>query len=72
MDQDATLRAELTKAFSDVQALQGKYAAAEAELAAAGDDVDAMQRALDTMAEVQAQLDTADAGAIDRRVDKVR
>jgi ATPase subunit of ABC transporter with duplicated ATPase domains len=33
--------------------------------------VDAMQRALDTMAEVQAQLDTADAGAIDRRVDKV-
>ena len=71
MDQDATLRAELSKAFSDVLQLQARYAKAEEALAAAGDDVDAMQAALDSMAELQTQLDNSDATAIERRVDKV-
>merc|ERR1719171_137239 len=71
MDQDATLRAELSKAFSDVLQLQARYAKAEEALAAAGDDVDAMQAALDSMAELQTQLDNSDATAVERRVDKV-
>ena len=71
MDQDASLREELTKAFSDVLQLQARYTEAEESLAAAGDDVEAMQVALDSMAELQTQLDNSDATAMERRVDKV-
>ena len=71
MDQDASLREELTKAFSDVLQLQARYTKAEESLAAAGDDVEAMQVALDSMAELQTQLDNSDATAMERRVDKV-
>jgi len=71
MDQDASLREELTKAFSDVLQLQQRYTEAEESLASAGDDVEAMQAALDSMAELQTQLDNSDATAMERRVDKV-
>ena len=52
----------------EVQALEEKYAEAEAALVAAGEDADAMQDALNRMAELQTKLDAADATAVERKV----
>ena len=54
-----------------VLSLRARYDEAEAALAAAGEDADAMQGALDTMAELQAQLDASDAGAIEKRAERM-
>ncbi|KAL3893148.1 MAG: hypothetical protein SGPRY_014429, partial [Prymnesium sp.] len=66
-----TLKAELTSIFSEVQELNEAFAKCEEELANAGDDTEKMQASLDKMADIQSKLDTADAGSVDRRVDKV-
>ena len=52
-------------------ALEAEYAQCEEALASAGDDADAMQDALNRMAELQTQLDAADATAVERKVDKI-
>ena len=66
-----TLREELTAAFGEVAELEAEYAQCEAALASAGDDADAMQVALNRMSELQTALDTADATAVERKVDKI-
>ena len=72
MNDEATLRDELLSTFSDVLTLQSRYDEAEAQLAALGEeDMEAMQGLLDKMAQLQAELDTADASALERRVDRV-
>ncbi|KAL1519337.1 hypothetical protein AB1Y20_022863 [Prymnesium parvum] len=71
LNEQRTLREELTSVFSEVQQLNSAYAKCERDLAAAGDDTEKMQAALDEMAEIQTKLDTAEAGSVDRRVDKV-
>jgi len=66
-----TLREEFTSTFTEVTRLEEEYAKAEERLAAAGEDADEMQDALNRMAELQTALDTADASSVERRVDKV-
>jgi len=68
---DRSLRDEMLSVFSEVLSLRARYDEAEAALAAAGEDADAMQGALDTMAELQAQLDASDAGAIEKRAERM-
>ncbi|EOD15967.1 hypothetical protein EMIHUDRAFT_464368 [Emiliania huxleyi CCMP1516] len=78
---DRSLRDEMLSVFSEARAgqrssrevlsLRARYDEAEAALAAAGEDADAMQGALDTMAELQAQLDASDAGAIEKRAERM-
>jgi len=66
-----TLKAEMLSVFSEVNALEEDYAKAEAALSAAGTDADAMQAALEQMADLQTKLDVADAGSTERRVDRM-
>ena len=57
--------------FKEVQSLEKEYAECEAKLASAGDDAEAMQGALDRMAELQVKLDNADAGSVEKKVDRI-
>jgi len=69
--EERSLKQEMLSVFTEVIGLQERYAQAEAALASAGDDMDAMQHALDHMSELQAKLDAADSGAIERKVDLI-
>ena len=51
-----TLKQEFVAAFDKVQRLEEAYAKCEEDLAAAGEDADAMQDALNRMAELQVRL----------------
>uniref|UniRef100_A0A7S2INT8 ABC transporter domain-containing protein n=1 Tax=Haptolina brevifila TaxID=156173 RepID=A0A7S2INT8_9EUKA len=66
-----TLREEFLATFGEVTALEEEYSKTEAALAAAGDDADAMQDALNRMAELQTELEIAGADSVERRVDKI-
>lgn len=50
---ERTLKQEFLSAFDKVMQLEAEYAQCEQDLASAGDDADAMQAALNRMAELQ-------------------
>ena len=53
LDEERSLKKEMMSTFKEVQSLEKEYAECEAKLASAGDDAEAMQGALDRMAELQ-------------------
>lgn len=71
MRESRTLKEEFLSTFEKVTALESEYAECEKNLANAGDDADVMQKMLDRMAELQTELDAAEATAVERKVDKV-
>ena len=71
LDEERSLKKEMMSTFKEVQSLEKEYAECEAKLASAGDDAEAMQGALDRMAELQAKLDNADAGSVEKKVDRI-
>jgi len=71
LDEKRTLKEEMLSIFTEVRDLQVAYAEAESELANAGEDADVMQAALDKMADLQGQLDAADASSLDKRADRM-
>lgn len=71
LKESRTLKEEFISTFTEVARLEAEYSEAEAALAAAGEDADAMQSALSKMERLQAELDTADASAVERKVDKI-
>ena len=66
-----TLKEEFLSAFDKVVALEQEYAKCEEDLAGASEDPEQMQALLDRMAELQSDLDSADATGVERKVDKV-
>ena len=71
LDEERSLKKEMMSTFKEVQSLEKEYAECEAKLASAGDDAEAMQGALDRMAELQVKLDNADAGSVEKKVDRI-
>ena len=69
--EERTLKDEFLSTFDKVMALEAEYAQCEKDLADVGDDAERMQSLLDRMASLQTELETADATAVERKVDKV-
>ncbi|MFM1919629.1 MAG: energy-dependent translational throttle protein EttA [Candidatus Hydrogenedentota bacterium] len=66
---DATVREVIESAFGETQRLLKEFEAVSAQLGEPLDD-DAMQKALDRMAELQDKLDAADAWSLDQKLDQ--
>ncbi|HOE64839.1 MAG TPA: energy-dependent translational throttle protein EttA [Candidatus Sumerlaeota bacterium] len=69
LDENKTVRQELESAFSDIQKLMVEYDDVTAKLSA-DLDPDAMQAALDRLAELQDKLDAADAWNLDQQLNQ--
>jgi len=69
MNPEHTVKEELESAFGETQGLLKEFEAVSAQLGEPMDD-DAMQKALDRMAELQDKLDAADAWNLDQRLAK--
>ncbi len=69
LDPDATVRQVIESAFGETQKLLKEFEDVSAQLGEPLDD-DAMQKALDRMAELQDKLDAADAWSLDQKLDQ--
>ncbi len=69
LDPDATVRQVIESAFGATQKLLKEFEDVSAQLGEPLDD-DAMQKALDRMAELQDKLDAADAWSLDQKLDQ--